>query len=147
MKNCKIKNHLIRSVHCWFLLRFLVPNIFVLAIFSQLPPLGASRHLHSINTYFFRQLFSIYDMNVLPCALFQNQPFGSYLLSPLTNWKFFCRYLLHFVSYFIHPSNLFGNTSAQSLRNFFTMDKTWICRQNVALIFKFSYRYTYLGLP
>ena len=42
-------------MHCWFLLRFLVPNIFVLAIFSQLPPLGASRHLHSINTYFFRE--------------------------------------------------------------------------------------------
>ena len=104
-------------MHCWFLLRFLVPNIFVLAIFSQLPPLGASRHPHSIKTYHFRQFFSIYDMNVLPCALFQNQPFGPYLLHSWPNCQYLCNRMLYFMPYFIHHQDFFC-TLAPSQDNF-----------------------------
>ena len=102
MKKCKIKNHLIRSVHCWFLLRFLVPNISVLAIFSPFPPGSARLDPYRINFYLKTQLFSLYDMSVPECAHFQNQPFGSYLLNPCTNQNIFYGCQLHFVSYFIH---------------------------------------------
>ena len=101
-RNCKSKNHLIRSVHCWFLLRFLVPKISVLAIFSPFPPGSARLDPYRINFYLKTQLFSLYDMSVPECAHFQNQPFGSYLLNPCTNQNIFYGCQLHFVSYFIH---------------------------------------------
>ena len=134
-------------MHCWFLLRFLVPNIFVFAIFSQFLPVSATIHPCRMNFYQKMQLFSLYNMSEVEWGQFQNQPFSSYLLNPFTNQNNFCGYLPTTFYVLFHPSNLLGCTSAQSLGNFFTMDKIWICRQNVALIFKFSYRYTYLGLP
>ena len=97
-QNCKNKKHLIRSVHCWFLLRFLVPKIFVLAIFSHVPPSCAKWDLYRIKAYLFRQLFSLYNMSEVEWGQFQNQPFGLYLLNPGTNQNNFCGCLLHFVS-------------------------------------------------
>ena len=84
-RNCKIKKQLIRYVHCWFLLRFLVPNIFVLAIFSHVPPSSAKWDLYRIKVYLFRQLFLLYNFQGVPGTLFQNRLCGLYLLNHWAN--------------------------------------------------------------
>ena len=97
----KTKNHLIQSVHCWFLLRFLVPKIFVFANFSQVPPISANFHLYSTNLDLFRQLFHLHDLGVVWCSLFENILFWLYFLSPFINSIFFCGRLLDFCYIFV----------------------------------------------
>ena len=87
LRNCKTKNHLLRSVHCWFLLWFLVPKISVLAIFSQFPPISANFHPYSTILDLLPQLFHLYNMNVGERGQVENLVFGSYCLNPWTNLK------------------------------------------------------------
>ena len=122
-QNCKNKKHLIRSVHCWFLLRFLVPKIFVFANFSQVPPISANFGLYSTNLDLIQQLFHLYDMGGQGWTLFQNQPFGLYLGDPWSNFENFCWCILHFVPYFSHWYR-FACTFAQSLGNFYQWAKS-----------------------
>ena len=96
MKNCKINNHLIRSVHCWFLLRFLVLNIVVLANFSQLPPLSATLHLYRTNLDLLPLLFFLYNFLVVPGGPFENILFRLYFWTPCMNFIAFCEGLLDF---------------------------------------------------
>ena len=78
------------SISVYPINKAILAKILVLANFSQLAPVCASRHLCSIKVYLFSQFFSLYDMGVLGCAHFQNQPFASYLLNPWTNQKKLC---------------------------------------------------------
>ena len=121
--NFKSKNYLIRYVHCWFLLRFLVPKIFVFANFSQVPPISANFGLYSTNLDLIQQLFHLYDMGGQGWTLFQNQPFGLYLGDPWSNFENFCWCILHFVPYFSHWYR-FACTFAQSLGNFYQWAKS-----------------------
>ena len=96
MRNFKTKSHLIRSVHCWFLLRFLVPKISVLAIFSQFPPLCATLHLYRTILDLLPLLFFLYNFLVVPGGPFENILFRLYFLTPCMNFIVFCEGLLDF---------------------------------------------------
>ena len=95
-RNCKIKKQLIRYVHCWFLLRFLVPKISVLAIFSQFPPLCATLHLYRTNLDLLPLLFFLYNFLVVPCGPFENFLFWLYFWGPCMNLIFSCEGQIHF---------------------------------------------------
>ena len=96
LRNCKSKNHLLRSVHCWFLLRFLVPKISVLAIFSQFPPLCATLHLYRTILDLLPLLFFLYNFLVVPCGPFENFLFWLYFWGPCMNLIFSCEGQIHF---------------------------------------------------
>ena len=96
LRNCKTKNHLLRSVHCWFLLRFLVPKISVLAIFSQFPPLCATLHLYRTILDLLPLLFFLYNFLVVPCGPFENFLFWLYFWGPCMNLIFSCEGQIHF---------------------------------------------------
>ena len=77
------------------------PNILVLAIFSQLPPISANFHLYSTNLDLLPQLLNLYDMNGVSCGLFQNEPFCLYLCDPWTNFENIWREMIHFIAIFL----------------------------------------------